>query len=189
MLFCPENSYNLKKLIKVSIICQFHYGVNLFSNEVKKNVLRCWFWHWQSAKVRWKISVYGISPKIQYGASLVELRFLWRLMKVVWQKHMIPTAWRRAGGILIPKEKDAEDISQFRHISLLNVEGKIFFSVLQAGCLPREKQVHRHNSAESRDSRTSGCLEHTNMIWHQIQAAKKEQGDLHVVFLDHRQRL
>ena len=29
-----------------------------------------------------------------------------------------------------------------------------------------------------------GCLEHTNMIWHQIQAAKKEQGDLHVVFLD-----
>ena len=51
-------------------------------------------------------------------------------MKVVWQKYTIPTAWRRAGGILIPKEKDAEDISQLHHISLLNVEGKIFFSVV-----------------------------------------------------------
>lgn len=51
-------------------------------------------------------------------------------MKVVWQKQTIPTAWQRAGGVLIPKEKDAADISQFRHISLLNVEGKIFFSVV-----------------------------------------------------------
>ncbi len=30
----------------------------------------------------------------------------------------------------------------------------------------------------------SGCLEHTNMIWNQIQAAKKDGRDLHVVFLD-----
>ncbi|XP_042559579.1 guanylate-binding protein 1-like [Clupea harengus] len=58
-----------------------------------------------------------------------------QLMKVVWQKQTIPTSWRRARGVLIPKEKDAADLSQFRHISLLNVEGKIFFSVVaQAGC-------------------------------------------------------
>ncbi len=30
----------------------------------------------------------------------------------------------------------------------------------------------------------SGCLEHTSMIWHQIQTAKKEGRDLHVLFLD-----
>lgn len=51
-------------------------------------------------------------------------------MKVVWQQQAIPTAWWRAGGILIPKEKDSVDISQFCQISLLNVEGKIFFSVV-----------------------------------------------------------
>ncbi|XP_027131932.1 uncharacterized protein LOC113744935 [Larimichthys crocea] len=28
----------------------------------------------------------------------------------------------------------------------------------------------------------SGCLEHTSMIWHQIQAAKKDKRDLHVIF-------
>ncbi len=30
----------------------------------------------------------------------------------------------------------------------------------------------------------SECLEHANIIWHQIQTARKEQRDLHVVFLD-----
>ena len=37
--------------------------------------------------------------------------------------------WRQAGGIFIPKEKIAVNIGKFRPISLLNVEGKIFFSV------------------------------------------------------------
>lgn len=32
--------------------------------------------------------------------------------------------------MLIPKENDATDISQFWSICLLNVEGKIFFSVI-----------------------------------------------------------
>lgn len=46
--------------------------------------------------------------------------FLWRLMQTVWRKRAIPKVWRRAGGVLIPKEKDASNISQFRPISLLN---------------------------------------------------------------------
>ena len=58
------------------------------------------------------------------------LKYLWKLMKVTWEKGIIPKAWRRAGGILIPKEKNSSTIDQFRQISLLNVEGKIFFSVV-----------------------------------------------------------
>jgi len=30
----------------------------------------------------------------------------------------------------------------------------------------------------------TGCLEPTNLIWHQIQTAKIEKKDLHVIFLD-----
>ncbi|KAK0146192.1 Retrovirus-related Pol polyprotein from type-2 retrotransposable element R2DM [Merluccius polli] len=71
----------------------------------------------------------GVPYKVYKNAPDV-LRFLWRLMRTAWQKKMIPKAWRRAGGVLIPKEKDAVNISQFRPISLLNVEGKIFFSVI-----------------------------------------------------------
>ena len=57
-------------------------------------------------------------------------RRLWRLIKVIWRKEKVPEEWQKAEGIFTPKEKDSKDISQFRTISLLNVEGKIFFSVL-----------------------------------------------------------
>ncbi len=30
----------------------------------------------------------------------------------------------------------------------------------------------------------SGCLDHTSMICHQIQVAKKDKRDIHVIFLD-----
>ena len=127
----------------------------------------------------------GVPYRLYKNAPDV-LRFLWRLMKVVWQKQTIPTAWQRAGGVLIPKEKDAADISQFRHISLLNVEGKIFFSVVAhrlAVYLDRNEYIDT-TVQKAGIPGFSGCLEHTNMIWHQIQAAKKEGRDLHVVFLD-----
>ncbi|KAI2644850.1 hypothetical protein H4Q32_030713 [Labeo rohita] len=86
--------------------------------------------------------------------------------------------WRKAGEILIPKEKDSAAISQFRQISLLNVEGKIFFSVLAQRL---STYLQRNNFI---DTSFSGCMEHANMIWHQIQSAKKENRDLHVIFLD-----
>jgi len=44
-------------------------------------------------------------------------------MKVAWEKQVVPRVWPRADGVFIPKEKDATSISQFRPISLLNVEG------------------------------------------------------------------
>eukprot|EP00064_Thunnus_orientalis_P026096 superscaffoldBa00015303_g26567 len=76
---------------------------------------------------RWRrLCEIGISTWAQWYTPGV-LKYLWKLMKVAWQKGVILKAWRRAGGILIPKEKDSSSISQ---ISLLNVEGKIFSSVL-----------------------------------------------------------
>ena len=114
------------------------------------------------------------------------LKYLWRLMKVAWEKGIIPKAWRRAGGILIPKEKNSSTIDQFRQICLLNVEGKIFFSVVAqrlSAFLQRNNYVDT-SVQKAGISGFSGCLEHTNVIWHQVQTAKKEKKDLHVVFLD-----
>ena len=82
--------------------------------------------------------------------------------------------------MLIPKEKDASDISQFRAICLLNVEGKIFVSVVLqrlSTYLVRNKYIN----TSVQKAGISGCLEHTSMIWHQIQAAKKDKKDLHVI--------
>jgi len=70
--------------------------------------------------------VYKNCPKL--------LKKLWNLIKFVWRKGTVPDCWKKAEGCLTPKEKRSENISQFRTISLLSVEGKIFFSI--RGCLP-----------------------------------------------------
>lgn len=43
------------------------------------------------------------------------LRFLWKQMKMEWKKQTIPKAWRRAGGVVIPTEKDATNVNHFQH--------------------------------------------------------------------------
>ncbi|KAJ8412701.1 hypothetical protein AAFF_G00116520 [Aldrovandia affinis] len=78
------------------------------------------------------------------------------------------------------------DISQIRPICLLNVEGKLFFSIVArrlSTCLERNKYVDT-SVQKAGIPGFSGCLEHTSMIWHQIQAAKKDKRDLHIIFLD-----
>ena len=66
--------------------------------------------------------VYKMCPRI--------LKRLWRLLRVVWRKGEVPEAWKEAEGIFTPKEKNSKTVNQFRTISLLNVEGKVFFAVL-----------------------------------------------------------
>lgn len=58
------------------------------------------------------------------------LRRLWKLLRRVWTKGIIPSTWKRAEGCFVPKEMDSSGISQFLTISLPSVECKILFSVL-----------------------------------------------------------
>lgn len=57
------------------------------------------------------------------------LRYLWKLIQVAWMKPVILKAWHSAGGIFIPKEGDAVEMNQCRPTGLLNVGGKVFYSV------------------------------------------------------------
>ncbi|KAL1279297.1 hypothetical protein QQF64_025970 [Cirrhinus molitorella] len=123
-------------------------------------------------------SVYKNAPDV--------LKILWKNMKVAWDKQIIPKAWRRAGGVFIPKEKNSTIIEQFRQINLLNIEGKIFFSVLAQRLTQYLKQNHFIDTSIQKAGIAgfSGCLEHNSIIWHQIQTSRKEGKDLHVLFLD-----
>ena len=71
----------------------------------------------------------GIPYKV-YKKCLKLLRRLWLLLRTVWKSGTVPDCWQAAEGCFVPKEKHSEDIKQFRTISLLSVEGKIFFSIL-----------------------------------------------------------
>ena len=55
-----------------------------------------------------------------YKKSTKILEHLWKLLKVVWGKGEKPSCF-------IPEEEKSEHITQLRIISLLNVEGQIFF--------------------------------------------------------------
>ena len=55
------------------------------------------------------------------------LQLLWKLLKVVWRQEVVTSFWAEADRVYIPKEELSKLLNQFRPISLLNVEGKIFF--------------------------------------------------------------
>ena len=50
------------------------------------------------------------------------MKTLWRLLKVVWRQDVVPLSWSEAEGVYIPKEENSSTLSQFRPISLLNVD-------------------------------------------------------------------
>ena len=64
---------------------------------------------------------------IVYKCRTGILKFLWKLLRVIWRRGKIPDQWRHANGIWIPKE---EKIELFRIILLLNTKSKIFFRIL-----------------------------------------------------------
>ena len=66
--------------------------------------------------------VYKICPLL--------LKRLWRLLNLVCLKGDVPASWKESEGIFTPKERNSKTVNQFRTISLLNVEGKIFFAIL-----------------------------------------------------------
>ena len=91
-----------------------------------------------------------------------------------------------AEGVFIPKEENSSKISQFRPIALLNVEGKIYFSILARRLV---KFVIANGFIDTTIQKAgipgfSGCLEHSSVIWELIKRAKSEKGKLAVVWLD-----
>lgn len=57
----------------------------------------------------------GIPYKV-YKRCPMLLRRLWKLLRRIWTKGIIPASWKRAEGCFVPKEMDSSDISQFRTI-------------------------------------------------------------------------
>ncbi|GFO45207.1 reverse transcriptase [Plakobranchus ocellatus] len=91
-----------------------------------------------------------------------------------------------AEGVYITKEQDSRGINQFRPISLLNGEGKIFFSVMASRLTKYLTENGYINTSLQKGGipGVSGCLEHATMIWEAIQRAKSEKLNLDVVWLD-----
>lgn len=111
------------------------------------------------------------------------LERLWRLIRVVRRRGKVAKQWRHAEGVWIPKEENASDIAQFRTISLLSVEGKIFFKILAN----RLTEYLLRNSYIDTTMQKGGvpgmpgCLEHTGVVTQLIREARENRGDLAVL--------
>ncbi len=127
----------------------------------------------------------GLPYKVYKNCPQVT-KILWKLMRVVWKNQSIPVEWQEAVGIFIPKERNSTTINQFRSIALLNVEGKLFFSVLARRMTNFLSSNHYIDTSCQKAGLSGfpGCIEHTSVIWEQVQRAKREKSELHVVWLD-----
>lgn len=125
-------------------------------------------------------------PYTVYKRCPTVLKKLFRLLKSAWKRQIISKSWNKANGVYIPKEQNSVNIVQFRPISLLNVEGKIFFSVM-AKRLTAYLLVNGYIDTSVQKGGIPGfpgCLEHASMIWEAIQRAKTHKLNLHVIWLD-----
>ena len=111
---------------------------------------------------------------------------LFSLLRSTWTSGNIPCDWQVAEGCLIPKVANAAAIGDFRHISLLNVEGKIFFAVVARRL---QDFLSRNSYVDTRVQKgaTSGCpgvLEHVASLFDMVGEARRNRKTLHVVFCD-----
>lgn len=114
------------------------------------------------------------------------LKRLSKLLRTLWKKKLEPGLWTLAEGCFVPKEANSTTLEQFREISLLDVEGKIFWSIVG-------KRLTTYLIANNFIDPTvqkggvpgySGCLEHTSAISQLINEAKSKHNTLSVVWLD-----
>ena len=110
-------------------------------------------------------------------------KYLYHLCLDCLRLKRVPLQWRVACKTFIPKveKPDPGVFSDFRDISLLNVEGKIFFSLIS-------KRFYRHIVVKNKFIDTSvqkgcmenipGCWEHIAMTWDSLKDARLNQKDL-----------
>ena len=122
--------------------------------------------------------VYKNCPKLQHR--------LFQIIRVVWRKGRMAKCWLTSEGIFAPKEENSSEIGQFRTISLLNVEGKIFLSILAkrlTNFLLRNGYIDT-SVQKGGIPGVSGCIEHTSVITQIIKEARQNKGELAVIWLD-----
>ena len=107
-------------------------------------------------------------------------------MKGMWKNNTISKSWQKAEGIFIPKEDGATSVEKFRTVSLLNVEGKLYFA-LRADRLVTYTLANKYIDTSIQKGGVpgiSGCMEHTAILSQLIREAKAEKKGLVVVWLD-----
>ena len=110
---------------------------------------------------------------------------LFRAITANW-KESIPVSWAQAAVVLIYKDDDPSDPSNYRPIALTSCSGKIFFSLWAK----RLEQYMLKNKYFKRSKQKgflhgiSGCTEHISLLKAAFKDAKKHQRQIVVSWID-----
>lgn len=127
----------------------------------------------------------GVPYKVHKNCPKL-LHRLWRIMKGIWRRGKVAEQWSFAEGVWILKEEESKNIDQFRSISLLSVEGKLFFSIVArrlTDYLLRNSYIDT-SVQKGGIPKIPGCLEHNGVVTQLIREARETKGDLVVLWLD-----
>lgn len=90
-----------------------------------------------------------------------------------------------AEGVWIPKDENSTQLDQFRIISLLCIEAKIFSAISKLLCTYLTKNTYVDTSVQKGSiSGLPGCVEHTGVVSQLIREARENKGNLSVLWLD-----
>ena len=127
----------------------------------------------------------GISYKVYKRCSKLR-RQLFLLLRQMWRHKKVAERWCISEGVYLPKEADAKEIGDFRPISILNVDGKIFCGIIAWRVISfvQDNGYVDESVQKAGVPGIPGCVEHAYAIWEAIQSAKKESQNLDVIWLD-----
>ena len=112
--------------------------------------------------------------------------YLTELIRAVWLSGTVPTEWKRACTILIHKQGEASNPSNFRPITLESIPLKVFTSCLRNSVYSflTANQYIEHNIQKGFTPNLSGTLEHTAQMANIINIARIKQRSLVITLLD-----
>ena len=130
--------------------------------------------------------------KICYGVykkCIGITRYLFDIFQSVRRDKQTPLCWRITDGIMIPKVSCpvASEIGDFRQIALLNVEGKLFWSLVADrlyNYLVVDNSFISSEVQKGSMKKVAGCWEHTAMVWSALKDARRRKKSLAALWLD-----
>ena len=111
-----------------------------------------------------------------------------KIMKRVWKEKVIPKSWQCGFIILIPKATTADlsDPSEFRPIALLNVEGRLFFTLMEWRLSDYLVSNGYLDIAIQKGflREVGGCVEHSETVYRAALDARTHRRDLVISWID-----
>ena len=130
----------------------------------------------------------GIPYKV-YKKSPTISKFLFKKFQACFKRCEIPIQWGSAQEIYIPKVSSPSEnkLSDLSPIALLNVEGKLFFSLvskrLETHLISNNKFIN-NSMQKGCMEKIPGCWEHLSMAWHALKEARAQKSNLATIWLD-----